>query len=83
MLGTGTPLADALQTIHARRQPALNINPATAPMYIVNPLAGQRLANLFSTHPPVQDQIRRLRAYNQSRTGHTTTPTKMRAAKAR
>jgi heat shock protein HtpX len=64
LLGTGTPLADALQTIHASRTPGLEINPAMAPMYIVNPVAGQRLANLFSTHPPVQERIRRLRAYS-------------------
>jgi heat shock protein HtpX len=64
LLGTGTPLADALQTIHASRTPALEINPAMATMYIVNPVAGQRLANLFSTHPPVQERIRRLRAYS-------------------
>ena len=64
LLGTGKPLADALQTIHASRTPGLQINPAMAPMYIINPLAGQRLANLFSTHPPVDERIRRLRAYN-------------------
>lgn len=83
ILGTSVPLADALQTIHASRQPALNINPVTAPMYIINPVAGQRLANLFSTHPPVQDRIRRLRAYNESRTSRTTAPSKMRTAQAR
>ena len=52
LLGTGAPLADALQTIDAGRRPALDINPATAPMYIVNPLAGGRVAHLFSRTPP-------------------------------
>jgi predicted Zn-dependent protease len=36
-----------------------------APMYITNPLAGQQMANLFSTHPPVRERIRRLQAYQQ------------------
>ncbi len=81
ILGTGKPLADALQTIHAGRQPALNINPATAPMYIVNPVAGRRLTNLFSTHPPVDDRIRRLRAYDEStRSSHAAVPSKLRTA---
>jgi len=64
LLGTGKPLADALQAIHASRTAGLQINPAMAPMYIINPLPGQRPANLFSTHPPVDERIRRLRAYN-------------------
>jgi heat shock protein HtpX len=38
------------------------INPASAQMYIVNPLAGGQLASLFSTHPPIQERIRRLLA---------------------
>lgn len=66
LLGTGAPLADALQTIHAGQRPALNVNPAMAPMYITNPLAGQQLSNLFSTHPPVRERIRRLYAYQQT-----------------
>jgi heat shock protein HtpX len=65
LLGTGAPLADALETIHASNRPALNINPATAPMYIINPLSGQALTNLFSTHPSVPERVRRLRAYRQ------------------
>ncbi len=34
---------------------------ALAHMYIVNPLRGQNLAGLFSTHPPTEERIRRLR----------------------
>ena len=40
-------------------------DPATAHLYIVAPLAGRgvSLVNLLSTHPPVDERIRRLRAY--------------------
>jgi hypothetical protein len=37
-------------------------------MYIVSPLAGGQFATLFSTHPHVQERIRRLRAYNTEAT---------------
>ena len=56
-------LASALQQLESfnRRRP-LDVNPATAQMYIVNPLSGGTLAGLFSTHPPVQERIKRLAA---------------------
>jgi heat shock protein HtpX len=37
-------------------------NPATAHLFIVNPLSGQTLMKLFSTHPPMEERIARLRA---------------------
>ena len=40
----------------------LDANPETAHMFIVNPLSGRALAGLFSTHPPIEERIRRLRA---------------------
>jgi heat shock protein HtpX len=40
----------------------MEVNPATAQMYIVNPLTGASVAKLFSTHPPIQERIRRLRS---------------------
>lgn len=43
------------------RQP-MDINPASAQMYIVNPLKGGSIAGLFSTHPPMEERIRRLLA---------------------
>jgi heat shock protein HtpX len=64
LLGSGAPLADALEEI-ARDRTALQINPVSAPMYIVNPLSGANASSLFSTHPPVRERIRRLRAYDQ------------------
>jgi heat shock protein HtpX len=38
------------------------VNPATASLYIVNPLTRQGFATLFATHPPLADRVRRLRA---------------------
>jgi heat shock protein HtpX len=66
----GNPLwlASALRKLHlgSQRVP-LDANPATAHMFIVNPLRGGGLVNLFSTHPPIEDRIARLEsmAYGQ------------------
>lgn len=38
----------------------MEVNPATAQMYIVNPLTSGAVANLFSTHPPIKERISRL-----------------------
>ncbi len=63
---TGNPegLAGALQkldeAVHAR--PMLDANPATAHLFIVNPLSPEMIASFFSTHPPVGERIRRLRS---------------------
>ena len=56
-------LAAALEKIGAvsGRVP-LPAGPATAHLWIVNPLRGNWLAGLFSTHPPIEERIRRLRA---------------------
>lgn len=60
---TGDPmaLADALKKLAAgvQQNPA-NVNPVTAPLFIVNPLRGQFLSSLFSTHPPMGERIKRL-----------------------
>lgn len=54
-------LASALRRIHAaaQRNP-VEVNPTTAHMFIVNPLSGRGIANLFSTHPPMEKRIERL-----------------------
>jgi heat shock protein HtpX len=39
----------------------MNVHPSAAHMFIVNPLAGRRLAALFSTHPPIEERVARLR----------------------
>jgi heat shock protein HtpX len=64
LLGTGEPLARALEKIEAAaRQVPMDVPPAQATAYIVNPLTGRRvqLANLFMTHPPTADRVARLR----------------------
>jgi heat shock protein HtpX len=59
----GNPLwlANALRKLEVGSQRVpLDANPATAHMFIVNPLRGGGLRNLFSTHPPLEDRIARL-----------------------
>jgi heat shock protein HtpX len=63
-LGDPEALASALaklETANSRR-PLTVGSPAQASLYIVNPLRGGGLAGLFSTHPPIAERIRRLRA---------------------
>jgi heat shock protein HtpX len=54
-------LASALAKIErsAGRAPIMTAerNPATAPLFIVNPLTGERMDNLFSTHPSTENRI--------------------------
>jgi heat shock protein HtpX len=56
-------LARALEKLSLGVQRApMNASPATAHMFIVNPLTGSSLMNLFSTHPPIEERVARLRA---------------------
>lgn len=59
--GQPLSLASALKKLHAglHRRP-MPANNATAHMFIVSPLRGRSFANLFSTHPPVEERIARL-----------------------
>ena len=43
----------------------MQVQPATASLYIANPLRGQGMASLFSTHPPMEERIRRLAALDR------------------
>jgi heat shock protein HtpX len=62
-LGRGEPLANALETLERGAQTLpMNVNPATASLYAVNPLPRSGVATLFMTHPPLAERIRRLRA---------------------
>ncbi len=62
--GDPMALASALQKLERATQavPSQTATPAFAHLYIVNPLRGQTLATLFSTHPPLDERIRRLEA---------------------
>lgn len=63
---TGNPqgLANALEKLDAavHAHPLEGANPATAHLFIVNPLRAGAIAKLFSTHPPVAERVRRLRS---------------------
>jgi heat shock protein HtpX len=62
-LGEGRPLADALGTLQRGVEAVpMNVNPATEPLYIANPLSGRGMTAMFSTHPPMEERIRRLQA---------------------
>jgi heat shock protein HtpX len=56
-------LSKALEKLEmAKHQVPMQANPATAHLFIVNPFSGQALMKLFSTHPPIEERIARLRA---------------------
>ncbi|HOJ43005.1 MAG TPA: M48 family metalloprotease, partial [Syntrophorhabdaceae bacterium] len=61
---TGNPLylSNALKKLHIgiTRKPMEDANPSTAPMFIMNPFSGRGVLALFSTHPPIEERIRRL-----------------------
>ncbi len=63
LCGTGEPLARALEKLEAgaKRVP-MSVDPAHASAYIVNPLSGRKVqfANMFMTHPPTTERIKRL-----------------------
>jgi heat shock protein HtpX len=64
LIGTGEPLANALLKIEGyARQVPMDIDPAHATAYIINPFTGRKVkfANLYSSHPPTADRVARLR----------------------
>ncbi len=64
LVGNGESLARALEKLHAgAKHLPMDVSPAHASMWIVNPLTGRRVsfAKLFMTHPPVEERIARLR----------------------
>jgi heat shock protein HtpX len=62
--GNPLALASALRKLHSASQmlPMEEARPATAHLFIVNPLTGGSLLKLFSTHPPMEERIARLEA---------------------
>ncbi len=72
--GNSAALASALDKLNAySRQIPMKAEPATAHMFIANPLSGQSMMHLFSTHPPIEKRIARLggRTSGQSRNAGT------------
>ena len=67
LVGYPNGLASALRKLRSasERIPLRDAGPATAHLFIVNPLSGRSLMGLFSTHPPVEDRIARLLARNR------------------
>ena len=64
MAGNPHGLARALEKLGALNQRVpMAVPPETSHLYIVAPLSGGALLQLFSTHPPLQERIRRLRGY--------------------
>jgi heat shock protein HtpX len=63
LLGQAAPLADALESLERASQAIpMQVNPATESLYIMNPLSARGMSKLFSTHPPIEERVRRLRA---------------------
>ena len=63
LAGRSWGLAQALGKLEVASQSVpMQANPATAHLFIVNPLSGQALMRIFSTHPPIEERIARLRA---------------------
>ena len=64
LCGNPRYLANALRKLEAsnRKAPMPQVNEATAHMFIVNPLRAGGLMGLFSTHPPMEERVRRLEA---------------------
>ena len=61
--GSSNALADALERLEAGAQAMpMQVNQAAEPLYIVKPFRGTGVAALFSTHPPIEERVRRLRA---------------------
>lgn len=60
--GNPESLASALLRLESGAQAIpMQVNQASEPLYIVKPFSGKGLASLFSTHPPIEERVRRLR----------------------
>jgi heat shock protein HtpX len=72
VLNEGKPLADALETLERASQvvPPMQVNPSTAALYIIHPFRNAGVTNLFNTHPPISERIRRLKEYDAARGIH-------------
>ena len=67
LAGQPLGLAKALEKLHRASQALpMQASPATAHLFIVNPLSGSAWLTLFSTHPPIEERMARLRAMRLS-----------------
>jgi len=82
-MGRPQLLANALEKLgtYSRKLP-LQSKPSTAHMFIVNPLSGGHLANIFSTHPPLEERIARLRGTPFTMNGRQDTDRGLKEAEA-
>jgi heat shock protein HtpX len=63
LAGNPRYLSGALRKLQAAtKKIPMKANPATSHLFIVNPLSGKGITRLFSTHPPIEERIRRLEA---------------------
>ncbi len=63
LAGNPLALANALRKLQTRAQEIpMEASPATAHLFIVNPLSGVGLMKLFNTHPPLEERVKRLEA---------------------
>lgn len=70
--GNSEGLASALDKLNAySKQIPMKAEPATAHMFIANPLSGQSMMHLFSTHPPIEKRIARLSGKNLRQSGNS------------
>jgi heat shock protein HtpX len=61
--GAPNALADALERLEAgAKAMPMQVNASAEPLYIVKPFAGKGISSLFSTHPPIEERVRRLRS---------------------
>ncbi|MDJ0828328.1 MAG: zinc metalloprotease HtpX [Desulfobacterales bacterium] len=74
-VGHSEGLAQALEKLgaYSKRLP-MQANPSTAHMFIVNPLSGKSLTSLFSTHPPLEERIARLRGVRPASPSNGSSP---------
>jgi heat shock protein HtpX len=60
--GNPESLASALLRLEeSAKEIPMQVNQAAEPLYIVKPFSGGGIASLFSTHPPIEERVRRLR----------------------
>ena len=73
--GNSEGLASALEKLGAySRKIPMQAEPATAHMFITNPLAGRNLMKYFSTHPPIEERVAKLRGTTAVRSDDATPP---------